>query len=119
MLQQKNGPRNNGFSLCPNIFNNFKTASDDVPAFCFQPTPDFLVALLVAGNLGCPESRVCFGNMACGATFVPMPEASVNENNSAVFGKDNIWRSGESFIIYPIAESLVPEYVAQLHLRLR
>ena len=81
---------------------------DDIPAFCLQLTPNLLIALLIAGYLGCPEFSVGFWNMARFTILVTMPEAAVDEDYGAVFGKDDIRGTGETFVIHPVAESQTP-----------
>lgn len=90
----------------------------DRPAFGLQFAPDFLVTLLVSGHFCRPEVGVCFGNCVELAGFVTMPEASVDEDNRAVFWKHNIWRTREAPVIHPVAEAFLPEGMAQPQLRL-
>lgn len=92
--------------------------NDYHPSFCLQLSPNFLVTLLVLGNLGRPVIGIGFWNRIISASFVAMPEAAVNEDYSPVLGKDDIWRTWETFVIYPIAESQAPESVSQAQLRL-
>lgn len=47
-----------------------------------------------------------------------MPEATVDEDNRLVFGENDVWFSGQFLLIHPIAESMAPEGVSQLQLRL-
>ena len=81
---------------------------DDVPAFGFQLAPDFLVTLLVARDLGCPEGGVGLWNGVLAATLVTVPETAVHEYNSTVFWKDNIRFSWEALFIYQVTETIAP-----------
>lgn len=100
-------------------FGKFALPNDDNhPSLCFQFSPNLLVTLLVPVNLGRPVIGIGFRNRIVSASFVAMPEAAVNEDYSPVLGKDDIWRTWETFVIYPIAESQAPESVSQAQLRL-
>ena len=91
---------------------------DDSPAFGLQLAPCVLVTLLVSGYFCGPEVGVSLGNGVVGAVFVTMPEAPVNEDDRTVLGKDNIWFSGESLVIYAVSKSQMPKGMPQLQLRL-
>lgn len=84
----------------------------------FQLAPDFLVAVLVAGDFGRPEVGVGFGDRVVFAVFVAVPEAAVDEDDGAVFGEDDVGGAGEALDVYSIAEAQVPEGVAQAQFRL-
>ena len=100
-------------------FGKIALPNDDYhPSFCLQFSPNLLVTLLVPGNLGRPVIGIGLWNRIVSASFVTMPEAAVNEDYSPVFGKDDVWRTGETFVINPIAESQAPESVSHAQLRL-
>ena len=92
---------------------------DDSPTLSFQLAPDFLVAFLVAGNLGGPELRVSLGDSVILAVLVAVPEAAVDEDDGAMLGEDDVRGTGETLIVRPVAEAHVPECVTQAKLRLR
>ena len=47
-----------------------------------------------------------------------MPEATMDKNNRAVLGENDVWIAGQFLVFHPIAESMAPEGVSQLQLRL-
>ena len=47
-----------------------------------------------------------------------MPEATMYEDNGAVFGEDDVGSPRETLIVYAIAEPLIPKGVTQRKLRL-
>lgn len=89
----------------------------DGPAFGFQPAPDVLVPFLVPGDFGCPEVGVGFGDRVELAGFVTVPEAAVDEDYCPVLRKDNVWGAGEALVVHSVAETLLPESMAQPQLR--
>lgn len=100
-------------------FGKFALPNDDYhPSFCLQFSPNLLVTLLVPDNLGRPVIGIGLWNRIVSASLVTMPEAAVNEDYSPVLGKDDVWRTRETFVIYPIAESQAPKSVTQAQLRL-
>ena len=100
-------------------FGKIALPNDDYhPSFCLQFSPNLLVTLLVPGNFGRPEIGVGFWHRIVSASLVAMPEAAVNEDYGPILGKDDVWRTRETFVIYPIAESQAPESVSQAQLRL-
>lgn len=92
---------------------------DDRPALRLQLAPDFLISLLVAGNLGRPEFCVGFRDMASFATFVTVPEAAVDEDDSAVLREDDVRGAGETFDVHSVTESEKPEGITKAQFRLR
>lgn len=46
-----------------------------------------------------------------------VPKAAVDEDDCAVFGEDDIGRSGQFLVVYLVAESLAPEGMTQTKLR--
>ena len=91
---------------------------DDGPAFGFQLAPCVLVALPVPCYLGGPEVGVGLGNRVVFAGFMAMPEATVDEDDGAVFGKDDVGLAGEAFVVDTEAEAQAPEGFAEEQLRL-
>lgn len=81
---------------------------DDEPTFSFQLAPDFLISLLIAGDFSHPEVGVCFWDMARFAIVMTVPKASVNENDGAVLGQDDIWGTGKSLDVHSVAEPQIP-----------
>lgn len=75
------------------------------------------VALLVAVYFGLPEWCVGFGDDKVSASGVSMPEAAVAEDGGAVFWQDYVGRTGKSFYIEPIAETMRKEVFAHNELR--
>lgn len=90
---------------------------DDAPALGLQLPPGLMVAFLVPCDLRRPEVRVGLGNRVVLAPLVAMPETAVNKDDSVVFGKDDVGGAGEKFIVYSIAEPLMPENIAKGPLR--
>lgn len=52
-----------------------------------------------------PEISARFGHNEVSAAFMPMPEAAVNEDDSFVFGKNNIGLSWKCFIVQLVTET--------------
>jgi len=71
--------------------------NDDLPAQLFQFAPVFLVIGGVAGKFLLPELFVCGGRGGVFAALVPVPEASMNEDDGFVFRQDDVGFSGEIF----------------------
>ena len=92
--------------------------NDDKPAFCLQLTPDLLVSFLIPCDFRRPEISIGLGDSVILATLVAMPKTTMGKDYSAVLGKDDVGRTGKASIIHPIAESLTPECVTELQLRL-
>lgn len=66
----------------------------------------------VAGYLFFPESDVRLGFDVLGATAVAVPEAAVDEDDSAVLGQDEVWGAGEPLVVDPVAVATVPQFAA-------
>ena len=103
----------------PRLLQSTLPDDDDIPALGFQLAPNFLVTLLVPGYLGCPKVSVCLGNRVVLAALMAMPEAAVDEDDSAVFGEDDVGGAGKAFVIHAVAEPQAPQCTTQLQLRLR
>ena len=87
--------------------------NDDSPSLRLQLAPDLLVPFLIPSNLRCPEVGVGLGHRVELAAFVPVPEATVDEDDSAVPGKDDVWCPRQTFIVDTVTEPKTPESVAQ------
>ena len=92
---------------------------DDGPALGLQLAPGVLVALPVAGYLGGPEVGVGLGDRVILAIHVAVPEATVDEDDGAVLGEDDVRRAWETFVVDSVAEAFSPQGTAQRYLRLR
>ncbi len=69
------------------------------------------VAGLVSLDLGFPPIVVGFGETELGAVFVAVPEAAVDEDDGAVFGKDEVGPTGELFVFRAVDGEAVAEAV--------
>ena len=90
---------------------------DHAPAFSLQLSPDFLIPLLVPGNLCLPKFGVGLWDSIILTVLVAMPKTAVHEDGRPVFGQNDIWRPGKTIIIYSITEALTPKGVTQAKLR--
>ena len=81
---------------------------DNAPAFRLQLAPDFLITLLVSGNLSHPELCVGLGNGIILTVFVAMPEAAMYEDNCPILWQHDIWFPGKTFIIHSVTKPLAP-----------
>ena len=113
-------------NLCLNAFDGFAQNrfpqlafpdNNDEPAFGLQLSPHLLVSFLVTGYLCLPEIRIRLGNCVVFTVGMAMPEASVHENGSMIFGQDDIGRARKRPYVHPVAESAMPEAKAQFKLR--
>ena len=82
--------------------------NDDAPAFCLQFPPNFLIPLLVPGNLGHPKLGIGFGDRIILTVFVAVPEAPMYENNCVILWENNIRSSRQAFVIHSIAKTTAP-----------
>lgn len=64
---------------------------DHTPACGFQFTPYALVAFLVACYFCGPVIRVGLRHLEDRTVLMPMPEATVDEDDSTILGKYNVW----------------------------
>lgn len=90
---------------------------DDGPGEGVEALGVEFVAGDVAGYLVFPEAGVRLGFDVLGATSVAVPEAAVDEDDSAVLGQDEIGGAGESSVIEPVAVSPAPEFTPYCPLR--
>lgn len=85
---------------------------DDGPGEGVEALGVEFVAGDVAGDFLAPECFVGLGNDVLGATAVAVPEASVDENDGAVLGQDEIGGAGEPLVVDPVAVATVPQFAA-------
>lgn len=81
---------------------------DHRPALRLQLAPDFLVACLVTGNLGCPEIGVRFRCRVVLTSFVAVPETSMDKDNGLILWEDDVGRAWKLADILPVAEPQAP-----------
>ena len=77
---------------------------DAMPAHGGKLVLLFYVACAVALYLGSPELRVALWDHIVSAAFMPMPEATVDEDDSAVFAQHDVGTTGQTRVVQPIAE---------------
>ena len=74
------------------------------------------VALFVASDFLFPEVGVSFGHLEVWTVIVPMPEATVDKDDSAVFAQYDVGMAGESGMVEAIAEATGKEILAHKYL---
>ena len=74
------------------------------------------VALFVASDFVFPKVGVGLGHLEAVATFVSMPEATVDKDDSAVFAQYDVGMAGESGMVEAIAEATGKEILAHKYL---
>jgi hypothetical protein len=57
-----------------------------------------------------------FGNAVARATFVPMPEAAMNEHRYAFSAKNNVGLTGQFLVMQPITKAGIPQETPHSHL---
>jgi len=67
----------------------------------------FAVIGLIAGDLFTPELCPGLGKSEVAASFMPVPEAAVYQDDSLVPGEDNIWLAGKLTDMQPEPESIL------------
>ena len=82
---------------------------NNAPSFRLQLTPNFLIPLLVPGNLSHPELCVGFRNRIILTVFVAMPEAAMHEDNSTIFGQYEVRLAGQALVVEPIPVTPAPQ----------
>lgn len=92
----------------PALFQFAFPYDDDIPAFGLQLAPDFLVALLIPRHFGCPEFSVGLGDSVVLTPLMAMPEASVDKDNGAVLGENDVRGARKAFIIHTITKTKSP-----------
>jgi hypothetical protein len=76
---------------------------EDAPAACAKGSCVAAVALYIAVEFGSPE-RDAGLRLICEATAgVPVPEAAMNEDDSTVFRKNDVWPPRKIFGVEPKA----------------
>jgi len=78
------------------------------PTVGFQLGADRLVSILVAGELGGPPISPRAWNPKVLATFMAVPEATMDENDRPATGEYQVGRSWEPRIIQAISEPSCP-----------
>ena len=101
----------------PRLFQFTLPDDDDIPALGFQLAPDLLVSLLVSSHLSRPKLSIGLGDSVVLAVLVAVPKAAVDEDDSAVLGKDDIRSSWQPFIVNSIPKTITPEDMTQLKFR--
>lgn len=91
---------------------------DAVPAHAGELLLLLAVALTVASDLLLPEVGVGLWHLEELAVLVAMPEATVDEDASAVFAQHNVWMSRKTFVVEPVAKAMMPEVFPYHYLRL-
>ena len=91
---------------------------DNFPAFCFKRAPVVDITDSVPVNLLRPEKTVGFWEMELAAADVAMPKTAVHKDNGPVVRQDDIWFSGQAFVIDAVTVAESPERVTQLQFRL-
>ena len=74
------------------------------------------VALFVALDFLFPKVGVSFGHLEVWTVIVPMPEATVDKDDSAVFAQYDVGMAGESGMVEAIAETTGKEILAHKYL---
>ena len=92
---------------------------DAVPSHCGYLALFFDVALLVAVDFLLPEVGVGLGHLEVLAVVVSMPEATVDEDDCAVFAQHDVGMAGESEMVEAIAEAAGKEILAHQYLGAR
>ena len=77
------------------------------------------VALFVASDFLFPEIGVSFGHLEVWTVIVSMPEATVDEDDCAVFAQHDVGMAGESGMVEAKAEAAGKEILAHQYLRAR
>ena len=92
---------------------------DAVPSHCGYLALFFDVALFVASDFVFPKVGVGLGHLEVWAVVVSMPEATVDEDDCAVFAQHDVGMTGESGMVEAIAEAAGKEILAHQYLRAR
>ena len=79
---------------------------DDIPRERFEPLVVEDVALLVVGDLVCPEVDACFRHDELRAALVPVPEAAVDEDGSTIFRQHYIRSAGQVSHILSVSKTM-------------
>ena len=79
--------------------------TDDLPPGRYKGVVVFYISCFVGCNFGFPKSGVGFGKSGIFATLVPVPKASVNEDDRFVFGQHDVGLAGKFFVADAEAQS--------------
>ena len=82
--------------------------NDDKPPLGLQLTPHFLVSFLVTCHFRHPKLRISLGDSVMLTSLVSMPETTMDKDNSAVLGEDNVWGSRKLFNVYAVTKTSYP-----------
>jgi hypothetical protein len=77
-----------------------------------------IIPITVGVDFGNPEFRSGFRNSEILAFHMPMPEASMHENDTAEFGQDDVGASEKTRHMKPIPEARRMKPLPQDHFRL-
>lgn len=77
----------------------------DFPSRFSQLAIVLIVTINIAKDFFFPECSIALGPDKVFAAVVTMPEAAVHKYNCFVFRQHNVWRTGETLIIFSIAIS--------------
>ena len=89
-----------------------------MPAHCGELVLLVLLTGAVALYLGSPELRVALRYRIVFAAFMPVPEATVDEDDSPVFAQDNVRMTRQTWVVQPIAEPSAEQELPYQYLRL-
>lgn len=84
---------------------------DDRPPLGFQLSPHLLVTFLISCYFRNPEIRVGLGHSVILATLMAVPKTTVDKDDRAESGKDDVRGAGKASINHFVAESQAPECV--------
>ena len=76
------------------------------------------IALFVAFYFLFPEWGIALGHYKVTATFVPVPETAVDEDDGAVLAQRYVGCAGQSLDIYAVAVAMGMQATARYHLGL-
>ena len=88
-----------------------------MPAHCGKLVLLIYIASAVTFYLGSPELRVALGNHIVFSAFMPMPKATIDKDDCAIFAQDNVGTTGQTWVIQPIAEPSTEQEPPHQHLR--
>ena len=91
---------------------------DCVPAEVAQLDALFDVAFLVAVDLSLPELAIALGHYKVTATFVPVTETAVDEDDGAVLAQHYVGGAGQALDIYAVAVAVGMQVTAHNQLGL-
>ena len=89
-----------------------------MPAHATKLDAFLYIALSVAADFLLPELCVAFGHYKVSASFVPVPETAVDEDDGLVFPQHDIWCAGQLSDVDAVAVATGMEVAAHEHLGL-